>query len=213
MQNIINSVLVADGTSDRVLIGLIDKLMHAHCPSHWDWRSTDFVETYPGGCRRLSDRMHFALTQYPSDLVFVHRDAERRDALPLREAELADALRALNPSPTTVLVVPVRMTETWLLTDEKAIRDAAGNGFGLTKLDRPPLRQLESVDAKRLLFAALTAAAGINKRRSAKLKPDALRHRVVDFIDDLSGLRSLPSFNHFETQLKQFFAGGAFAGV
>lgn len=210
---VINSVLIADGRSDRVLIGLIDKLAGEHCPATHSWRATDFVDAYPEDCRRLADRMRFALTQFPSNLVFVHRDAEQTDALPQRTAELADALQELPQVPATVLVVPVRMTETWLLTDAQAIRCAAGNPSGQADLDLPPLRRLESVDAKRQLFTALTAAAEMNKRRSSRLNPEALRHRVVDFIDDLARLRCLPSFNHFETQLKQYFREIGTAGL
>lgn len=213
VRSVINSVLVADGSSDRLLVGLIDKLMDVHCPPHLSWRSTDFVDAYPDDCRRLAERMRYALEQFPSELVFVHRDAEKPGALPQREAELADALQALHQVPATVLVVPVRMTETWLLTDASAIRCAAGNPNGQTELNLPPRKKLESVDAKKELFTALTLAAEKNKRRRAKLKPDALRHRVVDFIDDLSGLRTLPSFNHFETQLKQYFSGPSFANL
>ena len=63
MLRILNSTLVADGRSDRVLVPLINKLMAVHCPCAY--RDTDFVEDYPASGNSLALRVRFALAQYP----------------------------------------------------------------------------------------------------------------------------------------------------
>jgi hypothetical protein len=183
--------------------------MRIHCPC--PHRPVDFLETYPDSCKQLADRIDYALKQYPSDIVFVHRDAEQRDQVAQREVEIAEAVASLSKSLATVKVIPVRMTEAWLLTDAQAIRCAVGNPNGTSELHLPHLRQLEAIDAKEALFGALVRAATLNRRRSSRLKPEAQRHRVVDYLEDLSRLRRLSSFVHFESQLEHLFSAGQIA--
>ena len=97
------------------------------------------------------------------------------------------------------------MTESWLLTDEQAIRNAAGNPAGREPLQLPHARQIEAVDAKQVLFDALERASNLNRRRNQRLQPQALRHRVAEYLDDLTALRRLTSFVRFESRLRDHF--------
>jgi len=203
MLRILNSTLVADGRSDRVLVPLINKLMEVHCPCAY--RDTDFVEDYPASGNSLALRVRFALAQYPCDILFVHRDAEQRDAVQQREAEIKAAVAGLTGARPFIAIVPVRMTEAWLLADEQAIRRAAGNPTGREPLNLPNENQIETVDAKARLFEALTLAKNLNNRRASRLQPEALRHRVADHLDDLAPLRRLSSFARFERGLRDLF--------
>ena len=203
MLRILNSTLVADGRSDRVLVPLINKLMAVHCPCAY--RDTDFVEDYPASGNSLALRVRFALAQYPCDILFVHRDAEQRDAVQQREAEIKTAVAGLTVARPFIAIVPVRMTEAWLLADEQAIRHAAGNPTGRVPLNLPTESQIEVVDAIERLFEALTLAKNLNNRRTSRLRPEALRHRVADHLDDLAALRRLPSFARFERGLRDLF--------
>ena len=59
-----------------------------------------------------------------------------------------------------ICVIPVRMTEAWLLIDEKAIRIAAGNRNGTEILEIPKLHELESLpDPKKLLYELIISEA------------------------------------------------------
>ncbi len=205
---ILNSTLVADGSSDRVLIPIIGRLLSAHCPV--PCRETDFVRDYPKGMSGLAHRMRHALAQFPCDILFVHRDAEQKDATVLREDEIRAAVEALGLAPPVIAIVPMRMTEAWLLVEENAIRRAAGNPGGREPLGLPDPQKFESVDAKQALFAALARAKNLNNRRSNRLQPQALRHRVADYLDDLTPLRRLPSFDRFEAGLRQYFQSTGF---
>ena len=208
MQRVVNSVLVADGRSVRVLVQFIDRLMAIHCPCLF--RATDFVDDYPEAVTGLAQRVLHALRQYPADIVFVHRDAELRDAVSQREQEIAAAVATLPTPKPVIAIVPVRMTEAWLLTDEQAIRKAAGNPHGTALLALPALHQIEAIDAKARLFEALRSAKNLGKRRTGKLHPEQLRHRVADHLDDFTTLRSLPSFARFEAAVQGLFQSPAF---
>jgi hypothetical protein len=194
--------LVADGSSDRVLVPLLEMLLDEHCPG--PYRSPHFVEL-PAGLP-LTDRIEQALDLYPCDLLFVHRDAEKA-APATRADEIQQALTRFAHCPAAVMVIPVRMTESWLLVDEKAIRTASGNPSGKAALNLPGLAKIEALpDPKEVLFEALRTASELAPNRLRKFNPEEKRHRVTDLMDSLDRLRRLPSFQHLEHQIQQHFA-------
>lgn len=202
MATALTCTLVADGSSDRVLVPLLERLLDEHCPG--PYRSPHFAEL-PAGMP-LVKRIEQALDLYPCDLLFVHRDAEK-DAPALRIEEIRSALARINACPDWVSIIPVRMTEAWLLVDEAAIRAAAGNPAGKVALDLPSLARIESLpDPKEMLFTALRTASELSPNRLRKFDPQEKRHRVTDLIDNLERLRRLPSFAHLENQIRTYFS-------
>jgi hypothetical protein len=105
------------------------------------------------------------------------------------------------------LVVPVQMTEAWLLFDEGAIRRAAGNPNGRITLPLPDWRRAESLaKPKEILFEALRVASELPARRRRALDVERARARIVDFIDDFSPLHELPSFRRLENDVRNLCA-------
>lgn len=155
-------MLIGDGSSDRVLLPIIDWVLRraGHFVTERAWAADAAL----AGARSLHDRVHRAVEVYPCDVLFIHRDAETMPpAQRLREIQEATAALANRH----VAVVPVRMTEAWLLHDERAIRTASGNPGGRSPLDLPRVADLERVvDAKATLFGALQAAADLGARRT-----------------------------------------------
>ncbi|MEX8519707.1 MAG: hypothetical protein AB3X44_14445 [Leptothrix sp. (in: b-proteobacteria)] len=192
---------MADGSSDRVLIPLLEMLLDEHCPG--PYRSPHFADL-PAGMP-LMDRVSQAIDLYPCDLLFVHRDAEKE--LPAaRIEEIQQALASLDSAPASISIIPVRMTESWLLVDEPAIRKAAGNPAGKVALNLPRLDRIESLpDPKDVLFEALRTASELPQGRLRKFNPEAKRHHVTHQIDNLDYLRRLPSFQHLEHQIQMHF--------
>jgi hypothetical protein len=197
--------LVADGTSDRCLIRIIDWLLGTlpeTCDIVCRGEAADF-----GGLRRpprsLAARARHAIQSGSCDILFVHRDAEREPRIK-RVAEIEAAVprssRGLH-----VPIVPVRMTEAWLLIDETAIRCAADNPNGDVRLCLPPVSALEHVpDPKRLLEELLLAASGKSPHRLARFKQNLniRTQRVADLLRDFSPLRRLPAFLAFEADTR-----------
>lgn len=152
----------------------------------------------------LRDRLVRALQDYPCDVLFIHRDAEREP----REKRLEEIRQAVTAAgvPAFVPVVPVRMAEAWLLVDERAIRRAAGNPNGAAPLSLPRPAKLEDVpDPKKLLRECLIQASEKTGRRLQQFERDLAERaeRVAELIADFSLLRQLPAFRLFETDTRE----------
>jgi hypothetical protein len=199
--------LLTDGSSDRALIPILKWLLRA-CGVNGalsvEWAD---LARLPKPPRTLAERIVVAVDLYPCDLLLVHRDAENvlRDE---RVKEIMLVLQSVNVDPaTTVPVVPVRMSETWLLIDLDALRLAAGNPLGTTPLSIPPLAHLEEQpQPKELLYRLLQEASGLRGRKLKKFRPNALVHRLADLINDFAPLRRLPAFRALEENLGRVIA-------
>lgn len=196
------STLIAEGSSDQALVPLIEFVLDTHCGVP---HITTFARDLPSG--PLRDRVARAMALHPCDMLFVHRDADRAPVSE-REKEIYAAVADFDV-PAHVCVVPVRTTEAWLLADEVAIRRAAGNVSGKANLGIPPLAKLEAqADPKGLLFAALERATELGTQRIRRFDRNQARRQVSGFMADPSVLRSLASFVHFESQVRDYFRKG-----
>ena len=142
---------------------------------------------------------------FPCDVLFVHRDAEEEDPNN-RYDEIRRALPSgMAVSKPYVCVVPVRMTEAWLLTNEAAIRRAAGNPRGRMKLSLPAVGRIERIpDPKETLFAAIRIASGLDQRRLRKVNTRTCRLRIAELTSDYSPLLRLKAFQRLEADIRGF---------
>ena len=198
--------LLTDGSSDRALLQILTWLLLQHAvgaaiTSAW---ADDRAPQHPP--KGLFTRMQFAITAYPCDVLFVHRDAEgvsrAERAQEIRRAVAEVALTRSSLPPPIVCVVPVRMTEAWLLFDEVAIRTAAGNPLGDQPLALPARRTLERLaDPKRKLHTLLQQARGRRRTHGRQFDVDEAVQRLATLIDDFAPLRALPAFAALELNL------------
>jgi len=133
------------------------------------------------------------------DLIFVHRDADRAgpDA---RHREIVAAVQEAGYDGQWVGIVPVRMTEAWLILEEEAIRYAVQKPRGRTALNLPaPSATERMADPKGVLDAALLSASGEHGRRRRavqRLLPD-LRSRLLANLPIGGPLEQVPSWVRF----------------
>ncbi len=197
--------LVTDGTSDRALMPLLRLLLSQSgtlLPLSEAWADP---QRLPASAQGLKARLQHAIDLYPCDLLFVHRDAERQDPQ-LRYEEITDALAGLDAPPPVICVVPVRMTEAWLLTDKIAIRRAADNPNGKIHLSLPALDTVEGIpDPKQKLLELLRTASEKSGRRLDQFKRDEVtrRLRVAELTVDISPLQRLTAFQRLQSELQQ----------
>jgi hypothetical protein len=198
--------LLSDGSSDSALIPVLTWLLQAHlvdCAIQHEWAD---LRRVPKSLKdTFSKRIKLAVELYPCELLFIHRDAEK-EPRQKRVDEIRKAKEEAGESVSvpTVCVVPVRMTEAWLLFDETALRRAAANPNGKHPLQLPDLTKLEDKpDPKELLYKLLGEASGLGSHRRKKLRVEELVHRVAEFIDDFASLRAMPAFKALEDELKQ----------
>lgn len=196
----VTATLVTDGSSDKLLAPLIELLFSAHTELAYQVNCAEGLPPLSSG---LKARIDSALELFPCDFLFVHRDAEGVEAS-LRQQEIETNWLNSQQTATLICVIPVRMTEAWLIANEAPIRSAAGNPNGTESLGLPALKNIESLpDPKEILFAALKAASGLSASRKRRFNPHQFRHRVSELTDDLEPLRKLSSFRHLEAQIQK----------
>jgi hypothetical protein len=194
----LQATLVTDGTSDVVLVRVLEWLVAQLTTTEIEirWADLSGLRKRPQG---RSERLVLATRLYPCRILFVHRDAENQDP-ELRH----DEVRTANTSGCShVCIVPVRMQEAWLLHNEAALREAADRPSGTDPLDLPLASRWERLpDPKATLHNALRTASGATGRRSKRFKPSRAAHRLAELITDWSPLRPLPAFARLETDLR-----------
>ena len=202
----IRYTLLTDGSSDKTLIPILSWLFYQHCPEYAiqpEWADLGRLPIPP---KILSERIIKSVELYPCDLLFVHRDAER-----ISREERASEIRqtlAKIAHPPVVCVVPVRMTEAWLLFDEMAIRKAVGNPNGNQPLELPVIHTIESLsDPKKILHDLLRTASGhVSRRRLNRLSVGKLAFRVTRLISSFMPLLELAAFRNLEEELLEIIA-------
>lgn len=200
----IRYTLISDGPSDRALIPILSWVLRetgdiARVQAEW----AD-LGRLPKPPKSLRDRILLAIDLFPCDLLFVHRDAERQ-APERRYEEIHSAIREAASQgfrTPVVCVVPVEMTEAWLLFDEVAIRLAAGNPNGKNPLNLPELTRIEQIpNPKDILFQVLREASGLTDRRLKKFNLAGAQIRITELIADFSPLRALCAFQELEKKI------------
>lgn len=199
MTNTRHLALLADGSSDRALLPVLTWLVRELAPM------ATFAEpsfTVRDTRRPLAAEVERVVALHRPDLTFVHRDAEN--------VPPAERRREIPRAIGIVPVVPVRMTEAWLLLDEATIRRAADRPNGREPLDLPPLARLESLaDPKqRLHELLLTAAAVTGRQRKRFVAGLSLRvQRTAELLTDFRPLRRLTAFQQLEAECPEAVAG------
>lgn len=196
-------LFLSEGSSDEGLVPHIEKIAaEADIPVTVSAPELEWLRTPVGhsvaeklrATRRLSDAYHLAV---------LHRDADRQGPRQRRE-EIADAVAREWPGLPHVPVVPVRMLEAWLLLDEQAIRQVAGNPRGRMDLCLPSSSAVENVaDPKDRLKETLARASGLNGRRLRELHTrfPRNRHRLLELLDQDGPVAKVPSWQTFVADL------------
>lgn len=200
MERRLRYTLLTDGSSDRSLIHIIDWSIEQQ-PGNWLPEGT-WADRYRFADvgHDLAERAAFAWEQYPTDLLIIHRDAEKEEAA-VRRAEIERAMQVHPNIPHLPLVIKP-MLEAWLLGDEQAIRVASGNPNGKGKLALPGAKKWESLpDPKHLLEEQIKIASGRRKRALKKLHLPHAKLLVAENTENFQHLRQLEAFRWWEQAL------------
>ena len=207
--NEIAFVLVAEGTSDQVLLPVLEWLLKRHVLNFAVRPQFADLSKVPQKPKGLKDKIKVTLNLYENncDLLFIHRDADT-GSYEKRLNEIKTAIDQITDfNSLNIPVIPVRMTEAWLLLNENAIRRAAGNPSGNERLTLPGIKECERIaDPKALLFDLLRRASGLKGRKLKNFSESISRRRVSNLIDDFAPLRSLTAFQNLEELIEQVSA-------
>jgi len=197
--------LLSDGPADKALIPILTWLLRQYVPNlpiQSRWADLRRLLRPP---RELHERIQESIYLYPCDLLFVHWDAEAI-SLEVRSNEIRQAVsdaNVENETSTVVCVVPVRMTEAWLLFDIGAIREAAGNPNGTVSLNLPTLSDIEGLpNPKKVLHDMLREATELGAHRRKRFDTNRAVQRIPECIEHFSSLRRLSAFIALEKEVK-----------
>ena len=198
--------LVSEGPSDAALLHPLKWLLQANGvnqPIEPAWAD---LRSFPKPFLSLEHKIRAAMELFPCELLFVHRDADR-EPRENRVSEIRSAIQRISSDffagRPYACVVPVRMTEAWLLFDEAAIRQAAGNPSGTSPLNLPSVSRAEDLpDPKAVLNQALIQATEKPARRLEKCRTGLAVQRVAELISDYAPLRRSHSFQALEGELQ-----------
>lgn len=194
-------ILISDGTSDRVLLHIIDWTFLTVLGREVNGERADFsFQKRPP--ISLAEKISAAANLYETGLIIIHRDAEK-ETIHDRDKEIETAIEAANSAGKTLKIIPVRMTEAWLLFDAEAILKTAAAAKNTVMPVLPDFKKLEMLpDPKETLSELLRKASGLAGRRLKKLNVPFLIQLLPQFINDFSPLEKLPSFQHFRQQIE-----------
>ncbi|MBB5115391.1 DUF4276 family protein [Micromonospora echinospora] len=205
-----SGLFIAEGSSDQPLAEHIQLLFYE--------RGVELMLSSPE-FERLSSKVTkdvesriaagLALNHDPVDLIVVHRDADNA-GYQTRLHEITTAYAATPSQAALIPVIPVRMTEAWLLLDETAIRQVAGNPRGRTNLGLPKVHEVESIsDPKaRLADCILRAADETGRRRDVvKARFNEHRRQLLDRLEPSGPLGRLESWKRLTHAVDQVVKG------
>ncbi|MFI6321305.1 hypothetical protein ACIBG8_27465 [Nonomuraea sp. NPDC050556] len=185
-EKVFSGIFIAEGSSDAPLASIVETLLAKRgvalrlSTPDFDRLGKvrkDVRSRVEAGIRLMGDAQ--------PDVVVVHRDADNIGAEE-RRREIQAAIQAIGYSNPLIPVIPVRMTESWLLLDAQAIRQVAGNPRGRMDLCLPKTREAEMLaDPKSYLRECLLKAADVKGRRREGFSKRFTQHRrqLLDRLD------------------------------
>ena len=186
-------LLVCEGATDRPLASHIQRLLFAFGRQYADFEISTVGRT-------LACKVQNGLKLSPYfDLLFVHRDADNI-GWESRRSEIEHAVRESLFQEPSVPVIPVRMTEAWLLLDEMAIRRAVRKPDGRRPLVLPTPNEVERrANPRDILNAALLDASEMRGRRRIGLRQElpTLRRNLLETLPVGGPLEQLESWRRF----------------
>jgi hypothetical protein len=173
-----SGLFVCEGTSDQPLADIVEYLfaergrtLRLSRPNFAVLKGVDrdVRSKLVAGSRLMDDG--------PFDIAVVHRDADNA-GWQNRRNEIEQAITLAEIECGCIPVIPIRMTEAWLLLDEQEIRDVAGNPNGRNDIALPEIHEVEGVaNPKALLQYCLLEAASVRGRRRQTATTRFPQHR------------------------------------
>ncbi|RKN41783.1 DUF4276 family protein [Streptomyces hoynatensis] len=196
-------LFLSEGSSDGGLVPHIEKIAaQVEAPVIVSAPDLSWLRQPVG--REVSDKLQ-AVRRLSDDydLALPHRDADKFSTEARRD-EISTSAAAAWPGLAYVPVIPVRMLEAWLLLDEAAIRQVAGNPRGRVNLQLPKASSVEKLpDPKKFLKETIAKASELRGRRLEELNKrfPRNRHRLLELLDVEGPVSEVTSWKVFVSEL------------
>lgn len=194
----VNFAFTCEGTSDAPLLAVLRRLLI-------DSGATQVVGQALPVTGTVQAKVERVIRQFSDcNLLFVHRDSDDRESEP-RYVEIAAGVGSAGWTAPFVCVVPVQMTEGWLIADEREIRQVAGRPSGRVALGLPAVGAIErAADPKSLLHEAYLRSTETTGRRRAVAKKQfgTRRATLIERLDIHGPVRQLESFQRLVADIE-----------
>ena len=204
----LSGLFVCEGTSDQPLADIVEYLFVERDVtlrlSRPDFSVMDRVGRDVGSKLLTGSR----LMGKPIDVAVVHRDADSagRDS---RCNEIQRAVEASEIGCNFVPIIPVKMTEAWLLLNEREIRIVAGNPNGRDDISLPRASEVERIaDPKHRLQDCLSRAASARGRRRDTISKRFPQHRrqLLERLNLHGPITTLSSWRALVQDIEEFIS-------
>lgn len=202
------AIFIGEGSSDRPLAEIVASLFERE-GVQIDVVAPD-LDLLPGLRRDVGSKVAAALslTGARVDLLVIHRDSDNAGS-PARRNEIHEAIEANASGHRHLCVIPVHMTEAWLILDETAIRQVSGNPGGRLSLGLPAAKEAERrADPKAILAEAILIASAESGRRRERVvrRFNENRRRLLEQLDIDGPVNQLESWQELVADVRKLAA-------
>ena len=210
MSNILQIAITTEGSTDnRFLSFIIQKTFEnlaLDCTSYIEVYEPQEIEKINGpfvqNAVSLSKKYNYF------QIICIHCDADDSTVTNVLKTKITPAIEGINSSEeecckNIVAVVPVHMTESWMLANPVLIADRIDSSIPIVDLGLPKISQIETItDPKQTIINAINISEKKGRRKSRKLSISQLYSPISKELK-LEDLRKLKSFQTFEERCRE----------
>ena len=204
MSNILQIGFTVEGTTDERFLGNIIRKTYENlvfeCTSDIEVHPPEFLETDPNDF--VAQIESLAVEYDFFHVICVHCDADSKDEKRVLRNKINPAFEAVrrnnNACKNLVAVIPVRMTEAWMMCDLELLKQKIGTKMSNSNLNLPDrVNQIERIaDPKHVIAESIRLSQTDISRRRRKLTISDLYSPIAQELT-IESLLHLPSYQKF----------------
>lgn len=219
------TALYAEGPTDQRFLPLIIQRTVVQILTQRGYTTVDVLEPMPVSPSNRGKRdlaiLEVARQVHGYHLLFVHADADAPSSVSALQHRIMPGVALVHSAHQCgeavcidlVPVVPVQMTEAWMLVDSKALLDIMGSSLLPPQLGIPtkPHHVEQIADPKQHLTSIFAEALANRTRRVRRRRTIAELYEPLARAIDLAALEQTPSYRQFVENLTKALIGLKFA--
>jgi len=216
MKQVSNSLTIAytsEGSTDQrflksIIVKVFEEVAYGGCQDSIDIFDPVFIR-FPKKDDFVKSLVEVSIEAYKIgiNVLCVHVDADDKSDKKVTQLKLDPAFMAIEKlhenvsCKILVAIIPIRMTEAWMLADTDLLKDEIGTDLSNTHLGISRSPELITVPKKNIEIALSIAQAHLPKRRKKILIEDL--YQPIGQKVTMEKLETLSSFNKFKTSVEE----------
>lgn len=210
MSNILQISITTEGPTDnRFLPFIIQKTFEnlaLECNSYIEVYEPQEIEKITGPF--IQSAIDLSKKYNYFQIMCIHCDADDNSEETVLKTKLTPVIDAIDTleedcCKNIVAIIPVYMTESWMLANPELLASRIDKSISLSDLGLPKIGRVETIsDPKQTIIDAINVSERTGRRRSKKLSISQLYSPISKELE-LKDLRNLKSFQIFETRCRE----------